>query len=121
MSANLLILSRGIRKIASGFKFIPEFDFWVYGGHGDITAVAGWGHKPTSDKARRIAKQKNIPYIALEDGFLRSVRLGRDGEQPLSLAVDPVGIYYDARQPSLLEQWMEGCRWSQSGVIDVSC
>ncbi|MBN1958315.1 MAG: capsular polysaccharide biosynthesis protein [Desulfuromonadales bacterium] len=116
--SNLLVLSRGIRKIAHGSEFISEFSSWVYNRSGDIDAVAGWGHKPTADKARRIAKQKNLPYIALEDGFLRSVRLGRDGEQPLSLVVDPVGIYYDARQPSQLEQWLEAGTWADPQLIE---
>ena len=62
--------------------------------------VVGWGHKPTADKARRYAAQHNLPYIALEDGFLRSLDLGCKGAQPLSLVVDHTGIYYDATEPS---------------------
>ena len=60
------------------------------------TAVIGWGHKPTADKARRYAAEHNLPYIALEDGFLRSLGLGCEGADPLSLVVDGSGIYYDA-------------------------
>ena len=66
--------------------------------------IAGWGHKPTADKARRYAAQHNLPYIALEDGFLRSLNLGCKGAQPLSLIVDHTGIYYDAEEPSDLEE-----------------
>jgi capsular polysaccharide export protein len=40
----------------------------------------------------------------MEDGFVRSVGLGVDLTQPLSLVIDHSGIYYDARQPSDLEQ-----------------
>lgn len=69
---------------------------------GRIDAVAGWGHKPTADGARAYAARHGLPYLALEDGFLRSVGLGRR-DPPLSLVVDDVGIYYDARQPSRLE------------------
>jgi capsular polysaccharide export protein len=47
-----------------------------------------------------------VPYVALEDGFLRSVGLGRY-EAPLSLIADEVGIYYDNRQPSGLERLLE--------------
>lgn len=117
MSNQLLILSRGIRKIAYGSEFTPEFARWVYSS-AHYSAVAGWGHKPTADKARRIAQQRNLPYVALEDGFLRSVRLGKDGEQPLSLVVDPVGIYYDARRPSQLEQWLETGQWSDAELLE---
>lgn len=66
-------------------------------------AILGWGRKPTSRKARRLAKQRGIAYIALEDGFLRSWGLGVSGYQPHSLVVDTIGIYYDATRPSELE------------------
>ena len=59
-------------------------------------ALLGWGHKPTADKVRCYALKYNLPYIALEDGFLRSLDLGCKGAQPLSLVVDHTGIYYDA-------------------------
>lgn len=116
--SNLLILSSGIGRISTGPLFTSEYRNWVYSSKEQYSAVAGWGHKSTADKARRIAKQKNLHYIALEDGFLRSIHLGRDGEQPLSLVVDPIGIYYDARQPSQLEQWLESGHWSQPELLD---
>ena len=70
--------------------------------------VAGWGHKHTADKARDYAAKHNLPYIALEDGFLRSLDLGCKGAQPLSLVVDHTGIYYDATEPSDLENLLNG-------------
>ena len=70
--------------------------------------VVGWGHKPTADKARDYAAKHNLPYIALEDGFLRSLDLGCKGAQPLSLVVDHTGIYYDATEPSDLENLLNG-------------
>ena len=72
------------------------------------TAIVGWGHKPTADKARCYALKHNLPYIALEDGFLRSLDLGCKGAQPLSLVVDHTGIYYDATEPSDLENLLKG-------------
>ncbi len=71
-----------------------------------VQAVAGWGHKPTAERARDYARRHNLPYLALEDGFLRSVGLGQD-EPPLSLIVDDRGIYYDARTPSRLEELLQ--------------
>ena len=62
----------------------------------ELEAVAGWGHKPTARVAREYSRRHDLPYLALEDGFLRSVGLG-GAEPPLSLIVDEVGIYYDAR------------------------
>jgi capsular polysaccharide export protein len=61
----------------------------------------GWGRKVSGDRARARAAQKGVPFALLEDGFLRSVE--RDGA-PLSLVVDDLGIYYDCRNPSRLEE-----------------
>lgn len=50
-----------------------------------------------------MAQQHNLQFIALEDGFLRSVGLGVAGAPPLSMVIDDLGIYYDATEPSRLE------------------
>ena len=65
-------------------------------------AVIGWGLKGVGLKAREVARRYRLPYLALEDGFLRSVLPGKE-EGPLSLVVDDIGIYYDALSPSRLE------------------
>lgn len=70
-----------------------------------VDAIAGWGHKPTSDRARKRARSAGLPYIAFEDGFLRSLSPGNE-ELPLSMVVDRTGIYYDSRQPSDLEPFV---------------
>lgn len=69
----------------------------------EITHIAGWGLKPTTEKARRLAAERGLPYISIEDGFLRSLGLGVAGSLLHSLAVDHSGIYYDATRPSDLE------------------
>jgi capsular polysaccharide export protein len=71
-----------------------------------LDAVAGWGHKPTAERARDYARQHKLPYLALEDGFLRSIGIGGQ-EPPLSLIIDERGIYYDARAPSGLEELLQ--------------
>lgn len=81
------------------------------------TAIVGWGHKPTADKARCYALKHNLPYIALEDGFLRSLDLGCKGAQPLSLVVDHTGIYYDATEPSDLENLLNGSGGDLEGQL----
>lgn len=78
----------------------------------DIQAVAGWGHKPSADKARRYAQQHHLPYWALEDGFLRSLGLGVDHSPLQSLILDKTGIYYDATGPSDLETWLREASFS---------
>lgn len=68
-----------------------------------VDCVVGWGRKPNTAAARRLAARRGVPFYALEDGFLRSLGLGVDGEPPLSIVVDDQGIYYDATRPSRLE------------------
>ena len=48
------------------------------------------------------AGKHGLPYVALEDGFLRSFGTG-EHFPPLSLVVDDAGIYYDCTRPSALE------------------
>lgn len=64
--------------------------------------VVGWGNKETSHKAQSYAKRNKLPYVAFEDGFLRSIRPG-SSELPLSIVMDRTGIYYDSTRPSDLE------------------
>ncbi len=71
-----------------------------------LQAVIGCGEKPNTAAAIAFAARHGIPYWRMEDGFLRSVGLGVDGDPPLSLVVDDLGICYDARRPSRLEQML---------------
>ncbi|MGU3627849.1 capsular polysaccharide biosynthesis protein [Comamonas sp. C24C] len=67
-----------------------------------VDVVAGWGLRPTTRKAVAYAGKHGLPYVALEDGFLRSFGTG-EHFPPLSLVVDDAGIYYDCTRPSALE------------------
>lgn len=75
---------------------------------GEIDAVLGWGDKPSAQAAQIYATANRLPLLRAEDGFLRSIGLGVSGEPPLSLVVDDLGIYYDARRPSRLERILAG-------------
>lgn len=66
-------------------------------------AVGGWGYKPKTDKLRALAARRGMPYLALEDGFLRSLGLGVEGAAPFSLLIDSQGVYYDCSAPSEME------------------
>ncbi len=74
-------------------------------------SIAGWGHKPTADRARAAAARHGLPYLAFEDGFLRSLKPGRQ-QRPASMVIDRSGIYYDASQPSDLETLLETAEFS---------
>ena len=62
-----------------------------------------WGRKPVSARGRLIARTLGRELVTIEDGFLRSVYPGDRNVPPLSLMIDPVGVYYDASKPSMLE------------------
>ena len=68
-----------------------------------VDAVAGWGRKLPARWARHAAARLARPFFTLEDGFLRSVGLGKTGAVAVSVVMDDLGVYYDARTPSRLE------------------
>lgn len=74
-----------------------------FNGREKVSAVIGWGLRPSAHYAKKYAQSHGLPYVALEDGFLRSFHTGQH-QPPLSLVVDEAGIYYDCTQPSALEQ-----------------
>lgn len=100
--------SPGITKINALASFLPEYSHFarIRPLSSKPNAVIGWGLKPTSNGARHYAARHRLPYVALEDGFLRSLGLGVEGYQPHSMVVDYTGIYYDASRPSDLENWL---------------
>ncbi|QIP51993.1 capsular polysaccharide biosynthesis protein [Kingella kingae] len=105
-----LILSRGIQKIPHLSAFLA--DYCLHFGQRlpqkvQAACVMGWGYRPTAQSAQRKAAQLNVPYVALEDGFLRSLGLGVQGYPPLSLVLDDLGMYYDNTRPSRLQRYIE--------------
>jgi capsular polysaccharide export protein len=102
---SLLILSKGAQKTPTLSALLPEYRLLS----GTVRVIAqadvvlAWGRKPSARRAQAAADAAGLPLITVEDGFLRSVGLGAE-DPPLSLIVDPVGIYYDATGPSRLEQ-----------------
>ncbi|MFH1137327.1 MAG: capsular polysaccharide biosynthesis protein [Pseudomonadota bacterium] len=84
-----------------------------------ISSIAGWGLKPTADKARAYAQKKELPYISLEDGFLRSLGLGSQSP-PISIIVDKTGIYYDFTKPSDLENLLNSKDWETPDLLNTA-
>ena len=97
------VCAPGVLKVPFLEAFLPEYDLRRLPGEA-VQAVLGWGMKPTAAAGRRWAQKNGRPYVALEDGFLRSVGIGEAGATSLSLIVDDLGVYYDATRPSRLEQ-----------------
>lgn len=65
--------------------------------HTNSCQLITWGAK---DIPKRL---KKLPLTRIEDGFIRSNGLGANFNFPLSWVFDDVGIYFDARSPSKLE------------------
>jgi capsular polysaccharide export protein len=70
------------------------------------TQLLLWGSAPPPADLPR-----DVRIVRLEDGFLRSVGLGADLTRPLSWVLDDRGIYYDARQPSALEDILQNTQF----------
>ena len=68
----------------------------------EVRAV--WG-RPDDDSPHFAATAGHL--LRIEDGFLRSVGLGANFVRPLSWVIDRKGIYYDATEPSELEQLLQ--------------
>lgn len=90
----MLFINRSIKQINNINFFTEGFEHFN---------IAGWGRKRSFFKAKAYAKQHGFQALCLEDGFIRSLGLGKDGYSPLSLVVDETGIYFDAFQVSDLE------------------
>jgi capsular polysaccharide export protein len=66
----------------------------------ELDGVLAWGTKPSALSASALADRLSIPLLRVEDGFLYGLE---PASRRMSLVVDDVGIYYDARHPSRLE------------------
>ncbi len=68
---------------------------------GDLVAV--WGKSPTSHRGEKVSEITGATPLYVEDAFLRSVGLGRDGVAPLGLCLDTQRPHFDSAGPSDLE------------------
>ncbi|MCX7374055.1 MAG: hypothetical protein NTW56_16740 [Alphaproteobacteria bacterium] len=65
-------------------------------------AILAWAARlaPETERAAQ------VPVWRVEDGFIRSIGLGVNFAPAASLAVDPIGMHYDATRPSRLERML---------------
>lgn len=103
------IFSRGIARIPFLSALAGADIQFLRFGHKGVDAIAGWGLRPSTRKARAYAQKNSLPYVALEDGFLRSFGTGAHCP-PLSMVVDKQGIYYDSTRPSELESLLNSAK-----------
>jgi len=115
----IVILTRGLWQLRSEVAALSgmepiRFESWR---KQRFDAVAGWGHKVTADRARQVAARRNVPYVAFEDGPLRSIRPG-PGEMPVGMVMDRSGVYYEARTASDLGALMGQVEVFTADVVD---
>lgn len=85
---------------APGLRLWKRPHFQAFFG-GERRMRFGVGHGP---ERRMVWGPARPREVGVEDGFLRSRGLGAELVPPLSLCLDELGMYYDARRPSRLEQ-----------------
>ena len=116
----MILCSKKIKKIRAIDQFIEEnvglsiSRFW-----NKSESFGGWGRKPSYFRAKRYAEKCKTKSICLEDGFIRSLGLGKEGYQPLSLIIDQSGVYFDATQASDLEKLIINTSLSQQELMKV--
>lgn len=82
--------------------YSTEYSLALKRGLNSSSKIFIWGKKQFPE-IERFTEQHNIKITRVEDGFLRSIRLGSDFTRPYSLIFDDEGIYFDSTQPSRLE------------------
>ena len=73
---------------------------------GATPRIGFWAARTSAEDRARI-EASGLPFVAIEDGFLRSRGRGAAFTFPGSLALDGRGIYYDPARPSDLEALIE--------------
>ncbi len=79
----------------------------------DASKTITWGSKELPSEL------EVFPVTRIEDGFIRSRGLGANFNFPLSWVFDDVGIYFDARSPSKLENLLENHDFSDKELNDA--
>lgn len=98
------IASRGLWARRDDLRAVLQADvqYRPFGFQHSTDGYLGWGDKPSSVRARKMAKKLQTGFIRLEDGFLKGWGSGVD-DPSVSYVIDPMGIYYNAKETSHLE------------------
>ena len=95
--------SKKLIKNTKGFLNLRYYSFFKNPLEKENAIFYGWGRKKSGQKSISLAKKYHASYRLLEDGFIRSLGLGVNDAPSFSIVEDDSGIYYDATQPSKLE------------------
>ncbi len=83
---------------------------------GPVSGVVGRAQDPSQQEAKEYARAQGVPYLSVEEGFLRSLSPG-SGAFSLSLIADGTGIYHDASAPSDLENLLNSQGWESPDLL----
>ncbi|WP_170357510.1 capsular polysaccharide biosynthesis protein [Ruegeria arenilitoris] len=107
------LTQRRVRRILS----LAGFDIRVgLPRSGDMVGI--WGESPTAHRGTRVAKDRDIPLLRVEDAFLRSLLPGRDREPPLGLLLERRAMHFDPSQPSDLETLLATHPLDDTALLD---
>ncbi|MDC0434810.1 hypothetical protein OAM69_04115, partial [bacterium] len=71
-----------------------------------VSCVVVWGRKGNSRQGLQYAKNRALPVLYVEDGWIRTCSANAHSRISYSLLVDDIGVYYDSSVPSSLEQFL---------------
>ncbi|MEO0912844.1 MAG: hypothetical protein AAFY59_07625 [Pseudomonadota bacterium] len=105
--------NRPLRRIleVSGWDVVPAWRPQA------CDAIGVWGRRPVSARGLAVARRTGVPLLNIEDAFLRSVQPGYAGAAPTGLILDDKGLYFDAAQPSRLEEMLQAGDLSDPALI----
>ncbi|WP_085994365.1 beta-3-deoxy-D-manno-oct-2-ulosonic acid transferase [Oceanobacillus senegalensis] len=75
-----------------------------------------WGY-PQDDELILYAQKHQIAIFRMEDGFVRSKGLGSMHTPPYSICIDNRGMYFDATQPSDLEEILNTYPFQEDAIL----
>lgn len=104
---NLWIPDRKIHKIDRDIgwpKFFAKYAVKILASKS--VEIYVWGYKHPG-YITTFCTVFRIPLIRIEDGFLRSVTLGKELHPPISLCFDSIGMYFNSSHQSSLEKIIE--------------
>ena len=84
-------------------------------GPDDLVGI--WGNSPTAHRGRRVAENRQVGLLRVEDAFLRSIHPGRAGEPPIGLQLDRSGVHFDPASKSDLEQMLATAPLDNSALM----
>ena len=102
--------SSGIRAIRNIERFL-EVDSVISPRHAwknrnAVSSVVVWGRKQSSQRALQYASCHGLNVRYVEDGWIRTSSKDAHSRCCYSLLVDDTGVYYDSRQPSDIENYL---------------